>query len=505
MKKQLILTALSCLFAVEGYNQRKPASSMVPAKPSLAPDYLCTWNIQGYVASYTSSPALRQEMTEKNVFGSGVHERWGEIFSRLHKDLYLVLDDAWDTPLTTGDRNYYGSLIVDTARFPSVKGMSPQQRLVFLTEKTKRLGWKGLGLWICAQQAPQYEIADSLAYWTERLHWMDKAGISYWKVDWGKNSKSAAWRSWLTKLGKQIAPRLIIEQAMTPSVITVADVYRTYDVENVISVPHTIDRIAKLLSYLPQGQAVSIINCEDEPYIAAGTGSALGIMRHPFNGSLPNGKQDHAFPPVGRDLKSRLDEDVRCVMWHRIASPFGIDKTGNYIDTVQLHDYWVMKNDESYVKGHGEGYVNSWQAPAVIARGLEKPMVTLKKGDTLSPYILASRYPNGAIAIASIGRTIGREYLTPRADVVLRVPQCDKPFGIFGHYNSLTIQVDRQTPFTKILAQDLAGDTPIDITRQVVRKGNEFTIPGNVINRVGLVAATKGDKSEPGMVLLFQK
>ncbi len=338
MKNKLILIGLYCLFSFAGYSQKKPAYSLVPAKPSQAPDYFCTWNIQGYVTSYTGSPAMRQAMTEKNIFGSGVSERWGEMFSRLHKDLYLVLDDDWETPLN-GDRSYYGSLIVDTARFPSVKGMSPQQRLGFLTEKTKSLGWKGLGLWICAQQAPINETTDSLAYWTERLKWMNKAGISYWKVDWGNKSKSASWRSWLTKLGKQVAPDLIIEQAMTPSVITVADVYRTYDVENVISVPHTIDRIAKLLSYLPRGEAVSIINCEDEPYIAAGTGSAIGIMRHPVNGSLPNGKQDHAFPPVGRDLKSRLDEEVRCVMWHRIAMPFGIDKTNNYIDT---HSYTII-------------------------------------------------------------------------------------------------------------------------------------------------------------------
>jgi hypothetical protein len=130
--------------------------------------------------------------------------------------------------------------------------------------------------------------------------------------------------------------------------------------------------------------------------------------------------------------------------------------------------------------------------------------VVLKKGETLKPYILASRYPNGAIAIACIGRTINRHYLTPRADVVLKVAGNDKPFGIFGHYNSLILQVDKVTPFTKILAQDLAGNTPTDITRQVIRKGNRITIPGNVIDKVGLTAASKDDKSEPGMVLVFQ-
>lgn len=144
--------------------------------------------------------------------------------------------------------------------------------MISLSEKTKSLGWKGLGLWVCAQQAPNSGTNDSVAYWTERFNWMKKAGIDYWKVDWGKDSKSAAWREWLTKLGKRVAPELVIEQAMIPSVMTSAEVYRTYDVENVIAVPHTIDRIGKLLSALPKGRAVSIINCEDEPYIAAGLG-----------------------------------------------------------------------------------------------------------------------------------------------------------------------------------------------------------------------------------------
>lgn len=503
MKSKLTLFVLFWLISLAGYSQKKQ-TSLVPDQPSQAPDYFCTWNLQGYVGNYKSSPITRQAMVESNILGKGTYEGWGAMFSKPHRDLYLVLDDDWETPLN-GDKSYYGSLIVDDERFPSAKGLSPQQKLTALSAKIKQLGWKGLGLWICAQQAPRYQTTDSVAYWTERFNWMNKASISYWKVDWGKDAKSAEWRASLTKLGKKIAPKLIIEQAMTPSVLSSAEVYRTYDVENVISLPHTIDRVGKLLIALPKGQAISIINCEDEPYIAVGLGCSIGIMRHEFNGNLPNGVQDHVFPPVGRDLKSRLDEVTRCVMWHRIALPFGINKTDVYIDTAILHDYWLMKNQESWMSGHGEGYKNAWQAPAIITRGLEKPIITLKKGDTIKPYILASKYPNGAIAIASIGRTIGREYLTPCTDIVLKVDRCDKPFGIFGHYNSLTIQVNQPVSFTKVLAQDLAGNTPEDITSQIVRKGNNILIPGVVIDRVGLAAATSGDKSEPGLVLVFQK
>jgi hypothetical protein len=503
MSNKLILIGLTSLFSLAGYGQKKQ-TSLIPDKPSQAPDYFCTWNLQGYAANYRSSPLTRQEMVEKNIFGNGKYEHWGSMFAKLHKDLYLVLDDDWETPLN-GDKSYYGSLIVDDERFPSVKGLSPEQKLASLSAKTKQLGWKGLGLWICAQQAPHYKTNDNVTYWTERFNWMNKAGISYWKVDWGEDAKSATWRASLTQLGKKLAPQLIIEQAMTPSVMSSAAVYRTYDVENVISVPHTIDRVAKLLTTLPKGQAVSIINCEDEPYIAVGLGCAIGIMRHEFNGILPNGAQDHVFPPVGRDLKSRLDEVTRGVMWHRIAVPFGINQTDFYVDTVLLHDYWLMKDHESWMSGHGGGYKNMFQAPAIIIRGLERPTITLKKGDTIPPYILASRYTNGAIAIASIGRTIGREYLMPRVDVALKVDANNKPFGIFGHYNSLTLQIDKLNNYTKVLAQDLAGNTPTDITKQIIRKGNQITIPGTVIDQVGLSAATKGDKSEPGMVLVFQK
>ncbi|HEY9535645.1 MAG TPA: hypothetical protein VIQ77_13980, partial [Mucilaginibacter sp.] len=407
MKRKLMFVVGFYFFSPGVFAQKKPAS-LIPAQPSQAPDYFCTWNVQGYVTSYKPSTVMRQAMTEQNIFGNGTLEHWASMFPKLHKDLYLVLDDDWETPLN-GDKSYYGSLIVDDGRFPSVKGLSPEQKLASLSAKTKSLGWKGLGLWICAQQAPRFKIPDSVAYWTERLNWMRNAGISYWKVDWGNDSKNASWRIFLSKLGKQIAPDLIIEQAMTPAVLSTADVYRTYDVENIIAVPHTIDRVGKLLTALPKGQAVSIINCEDEPYIAAGTGSAIGIMRHEFNGDLPNGTQDYAFPPVGRDLKSRLDEVTRAVMWHRIAAPFGINKTNFYIDTLILHDNWLMKKRESWMANHGEGYNNAFQAPATIIRGLEKPTVTLPKGDTIRPYILASKYPNGAIAIASIGRTIGRE------------------------------------------------------------------------------------------------
>lgn len=81
-----------------------------------------------------------------------------------------------------------------------------------------------LRLWICVQQAPQYKNKDNDAYWTERLNQIKNAGTGYWKIDWVEDSKSAEWRTSPTRLGKQVAPNLIIEHAMTPSVMATAEV-----------------------------------------------------------------------------------------------------------------------------------------------------------------------------------------------------------------------------------------------------------------------------------------
>lgn len=102
----------------------------------------------------------------------------------------------------------------------------------------------------------------------------------------------------LTETGRQYAPHLYIEHALENDFIEFSDVLRTYDVENIIAQPVTIQRICELLPYHASPDAEGLINCEDEPYIAAGLGCAIGVMRHPFAGNLPNGSRNRAFPPV---------------------------------------------------------------------------------------------------------------------------------------------------------------------------------------------------------------
>lgn len=141
-------------------------------------------------------------------------------------------------------------------------------------------------------------------------------------------------------------------------------------------------------------------------------------MRHPFNGNLPDGNQDITFPPVGRNVKQRIDEVIRGVRWHRIAEPFGVDGKSYAIDGNRLEDYWTLGKDETWNKSRPVGSVVKESAPARVSRCM--PLVEVSDStSTDRPFILASRYPNGATAVASIGRALDREYYTKEIGVTL--------------------------------------------------------------------------------------
>jgi hypothetical protein len=365
MKHILYSATLFLSFTFTGFSQSNV--SLIPNVPSKAPDYFCTWNMQGFVCSFESSAQMRQEMTEYNMFGNKEYQNWVNLFPKIREDLIFVMDDSWDIPISeiSKDGPTFGLTELNQERFPSYTG-NPAERLSKLVNAVKAKGWKGLGGWICAQEAPVAGNVNSEEYWTERLKAANQANFTYWKVDWGKQSRNLEWRKTMTKLGRTYAPNLIIEHAFNGYTIEVSDIYRTYDVENVTAQPVTIQRIADLLHYIPQGDAKGIINCEDEPYIAAGLGCAIGVMRYPFADKLPNNTNDYAFPPVGRDIKYRMDEVTRGIRWHRIAEPFGVGSDYK-IDKEVLKDYWVLEERETWNKKHKPGDTLRESAPARIS------------------------------------------------------------------------------------------------------------------------------------------
>ncbi|MGA2496293.1 MAG: hypothetical protein ABSH20_01045 [Tepidisphaeraceae bacterium] len=462
---------------------RAAEPSLVPSTRSTAPDYFCTWNVQGFVCSYSNASDQADMMVEANLFGTGSNQNWLGFYPDVRGDLTFLLDDAFDFPLGGGHNHpNRGSVELDATRFPSYQG-TPAERLAKLSKDVKAKGWRDLGLWICNSRPNVDELPiDSDTYWCERLAWSQQAGVGSWKVDWGIGIPGKPlWKFKVTPKARSVAPDVWIEFGKQ------GDLYRTYDVGLSVSIPETIRRTAVFLGK-EDAEDHRLINCEDEVYIGAGMGCSYGVMRHPLAGNMPNGKPDGFFMGEFRDVKHRIDEVTRAVRWHRIAQPFG-------------------KGDKAAIDDNTLTDFKSKPAPARIARGgLPLPSVTMPQGKE-PPYVLCSRHPEGEIAVATIARNFEvskkATLAFPLADVALTVGELNRPVGIFGEYASLTLVTTSAVAGKRILAEDLAGTTPVDITNEVKVSDGRLTIPGAVIHRVGLMAAKPGDISDPGLVLVI--
>ena len=465
--------------------------SLVPATANTSPDYFCTWNIQGYYSSYVKG-SQKDAVQESQLFGQGRNQNWLGQYAGVRQDLYFLMDEGWDLP----DED----VRVVPGRFPSYAAGTQPENFTKLSEAVKKSGWRGLGLWMRAD-------AKTDDFWTQRLQWMQASGVAYWKVDYGHQEKDEAWRRHLTEMGRQTAPGLTIETALIPHAITWGDTYRTYDVDALLSVPQTLGRVVSELDLKAEPPAKGLINCEDEVYLGAALGCCYGVMRHSFAGNLPSGRQDFVFPPITRDLKHCTDEVVRAVRWHRVAPAFAVGASPVATSSEQLTDNWFFQKDESWRIPAGQQ--QSATAPAAVTRGLPLPEVTPAVG-SIKPFVVASRNPNGAVAVATLGRTLcpsatDRRWITGEvADVTLHVGRNSGPVGIFGRYHSLTLVFDKSVDGHRVLAQDLAGSIPQDVTRLVHISGGRLLIPGTMIDRIGRSAATPGDKSDPGLVLVVR-
>lgn len=485
---QVVLVCVGLFFCMS--QAKAQGTNLVPDVPSTAPDYFCTWNVQGFACSYSGASPQADMMIESSLFGTGTNQNWLGFYPEVRADLTFLLDDAFDFPIGGGHSDTRrGSIELDTARFPSYKG-TPAERLATLSKDVKAKGWRDLGLWICNSRPNVDELKiDSETYWCERLKWSQDAGIGNWKVDWGIGlPNKPLWKFKLTPKARATAPDIWIEQGGSGAV---GDLYRTYDVGITVSIPETIRRIAAFLKK-EDPKDRRLITCEDEVYIGAGTGCSYGIMRHPLTDNMPNGKPDDCFKPHFRDVKHRMDEVVRAVRWHRIAQPF--PKGDAFIvDATELNDS------------------KSKPTPARIARGgLALPIVTMPDNSKEPSYVLCSRHPDGEIAVATIPRNIvttgGKAGIVfPLADISIDVGgELNRPAGIFGEYASLTFVTTSDLSGKKILAQDLAGNTPVDITAEIKNEKGRLVIPGAVIHRVGLMAGKPGDVSDPGLVLVVE-
>lgn len=552
----IIVTLMLCMPCMA---QQNPGS-LVPATPSQAPDYYCTWNLQGYVTSHTygkGSNDLRAEMNEDNLFGThkvytkdtaktiddvtytvdSRYQGWLDHFPSIRQDLFFVLDDSWDIPASSNskrphgsnyDNEYLATLTIAPTRFPSFTG-SDKERMATLVNAVKEKGWRGLGGWICTQNpicltkqytgmkntlenSKKWTVKQEEKYWKQRMKESQEAGLHYWKVDWGNQDRNDVFRRNLTKWKREVAPNVILEHASfqdggphKPYYITFSEVLRTYDVNGDLSQAQTISRIAEVLSKgSAEFEGWSVINCEDEAYIAAGLGCAIGIMRHPYTGPYPNGKADEIFDSGTRFMKNRLNEIVRAVRWHRIALPFSAD--GQY--TTSEENLFDSAQDN-----------RRYEAPARMSRRLPLPEITgIDALNEQRPYVLASLYDNECTAIATINRNINGKYQQQKVDVKVQPKRWDRKVGVFGHYHSLTLTYQNGLPkgHFKVFAQDLASDgNPQEVPYMKTADGGGIIISGTTIENLckgneysytevpHMEDRDYSDYSDPGIVLLI--
>ncbi len=496
----------------------------------LTPSYYCTWAAQNYLYGCGAN-ALDVSELEGDAGADHANDQMREDilfgedgFARFHaaarSGLYFLLDAGWDVPFSM-DRGYFGCLEPAADRFPGCP-REPGAALEYLNRLARERGWAGLGIWVAAQEAPRLSAAGALdqrEYWKERLEWSARAGVDYWKVDWGVYQHDIEFRNRLTEWGHEYAPGLMIEQAYCQSCVNDAttgwpkdklcvrtgrvsgeliarqaqllehcDVLRTYDVLAPLSIVQTVERVAALLEAMRGRTATgrALINCEDECYIAASLGLCAGVMRHPLSGLRPDGDPDLFFPAGARNFKRRMDEVTRMVNWQRVMPAFGASDEPAHVSELLLTDEWEFAPGESWL-APAIGRTVAQRAPAVVSRGLPLPEV---KAAGEPPFVTASRHGDCA-AVATHGRTrVGASWYEPLADVALELDGGVRHVGVFGRYGSLRLRGLQG----RARARDLCGGSwrELDLSDGMV-------LDGALLAEIGRQSATRGDASAPGL------
>ncbi len=494
-------------------NNKMP--NLIPDIVNPSPDYYCTWQTQLYATNDGKPFKQRQSICEKSLFERERPYGWAYFYDKIRPDLILVMDDSWDIPFD-GNPDYHGTLILNNEKFPSFTGdhITHNEALKLLNDRIKKIGWKSVGGWVCAQKSSLYPDAEETEYFTERLKQAEYAKWMYWKVDWGNRAHDFDFREMLSKLAKQYAPFLVVENAKVKEAIPYSDVYRTYDVPAIMSIPMTMEKMHEVLDTEPcDNEFAAMINCEDEVYMAASLGCTMGVMRHPYAGNLPNGKPDPSFPDCHRRLKTKMTEVTRAVRWHRIAPAFGVNSKNTYFSENVLADTWSFENreaemeswwfEEKQIAPYIEGNILTKKGCAAISRNMKLPKVSADEDGNV-PYVTASKNPNGVVSIAVHGRTKDRAYWIPKCRIEIEAGEADT-FGVFGEYKELVLLFDEECMFTRILAQDLAGDSSVDITEYVKIEKHRVVIHGQIIHEIGTSEQKMNDTSEPGLVIKFFK
>jgi hypothetical protein len=491
----------------------KTSENLIPETPSGAPNYWCTWAVQNYMYGHhlkEISPEILEGDSGSRLAHNAMNEQvllgkdgWAHaFFPRIRKDLYLMLDDGWESGGTA-------TFELDPAKFPSFAG-PPAERLAALNKAVQAAGWRRAALWcrntpggikdehleILSQQAdvrywkidigdPEFHLVDVRRADHTQLQFEHVHGEPPLNGDWRRDGRFGA------------QPRGSRRQ----QILARTDVYRTYDVTSILSLPTTLDRLAEMLKGA-QGQTEvnALLNVEDEVYVAAVMGCTMGILRHPLDGLRPGADTDLFFNGP-RQAKRRMDEVVRALRWQRIAPPFAAGNGGVEVSREVLTDSWTFERGQTW-ETDLVGQTVHQGAPACIARNIALPRVT-SSGE--KPFVFASRFPNGAVTIGVQERTrSGRAWYMPQSNVELHVGDAPGPYGIFGCCATLSLVFDRPIAGKRILAQDLTSDEALDVTDDLRIDGSRLQLTEANLRSFGLRSVSDGDLSSPGMVLTLR-
>jgi len=516
MNKTILIASLILASAGPGHAEE----NLVPSKPT-GPiyNYYCTWAAEAYQTGQGAdhvdlkellkgdgTPGMREEKLTDPKDG------WLNFYPKVRSDLWFLFDDGYYEVKTTTAEGM-ASMVFDPKRFPSLADKSPGDRIQALSDLVKQSGWHGMGLWLRGFPGDKSGI--------EKLDWSRRAGVGYWKID------SVDLPMNYRRLRAKHDPDLILEystwahgvftgqgetdmKALLPKTVFPdhrvflhgADVVRIYDVDQPLGQITALLRTAGLLNAAKGDDALTpVINVEDHVSIAAGLACSAGIMRFPTTGKRPDGDPD-IFLAGPRHSKRRMDEVVRALRWQRIAPPLPANALPVAIDDEGFADTWNLTLGETW--GNPKSGPITQSAPARISRGL--PLAEVR-GEGPKPFVLACRHPHGGpVSVTTLGRFDNDQgYRIPHADVSVEVGDLPETVGVFGRYASLTLRSSQPVGHVRILAQDLAADASRDITPEVKIDGKQITILGNLIESLGLSAATPGDESDPGLVLRISR
>lgn len=461
---------------------------MANFKNSGQKSYYCTWLAQNFMSEKAGAEGARDMINGHTVFGEG-----GLAEAGAREDLFLVLDDGWDVPYHTdasAQKEYFGSLEVNKERFPCTKG-DPAERLKYLNERAKSLGWKGIGIWVAAQRCGKdYALPFSendKDFWRERILWCKQAGVAYWKVDWGTSEHDNVFRRFLTDAAAQLYPELTIEQAiccppvngetealqnggigrfegdqrisgLSKEVVTFGEVFRTYDVTPQFSVASTLDRAAYLLPF-----AKGYLNVEDELYLAAALGCQMGVMRSRFGKGLDCW-----------DDSDRLKEIDAALAWQKLAPPFagGEGKVSEEI----LADEWTFQENEFWYQPVNGRRIRQG-APAIIARNA--PLPEVKAGEAGEKPFVVCAFNRGAYSVAVLPRTLNGKRAYVGGKVVCSLSDMPKQIALFGCADGFEFSWE-QGRAASVTAESLLGGNAVALPDA----GNRISIGAEFIRQI---------------------